>query len=72
MKNIRESNDTSARNQINFQAYEVKIGIESDGKFDLKKICSRLGDIFPNGYQIIEKKEIEYQFLMKSSMPIQK
>jgi len=62
MKNIRECADSTARNQINFQAFGVKIGIESNGKFDLTKISSRLDDIFPNGYQTIEKTEIEHLY----------
>jgi hypothetical protein len=62
MKNKSESGDFAAQTQISFQAFGVKIGIRSNGEFDLAKINSRLDGIFPNGYQKIKKSEVEHLY----------
>lgn len=48
------------KGQINFQAYGVKIGIESSQRENLLEIEKRLEKILPNGFEIIDNHEIDH------------
>ncbi len=52
--------------QISFQAFEVKIGIACAEESLLKIIWRQLSDIFPNGFELVEAREIEYRFLIRA------
>lgn len=66
MKKKQTSQATDLENQqINFQAYGVKIGIKvKDGDY-LAEIERRLGKILPNGFEIIAKDEIDHILQIK-------
>ena len=51
--------------QFNFQAYGVKVGIKAKENEYLSEIEKRLEKILPNGFEIIEREEIEHIFLIK-------
>lgn len=60
MKKERTSKTTIVDNRlINFQAYGVKVGIETTNGDYLLEIEKRLGKILPNGFEIIDKVEKE-------------
>ena len=51
--------------QFNFQAYGVKVGIKAQENEYLLEIEKRLGRILPNGFEKIEREEIEHIFQIK-------
>ncbi|MDQ3180666.1 MAG: hypothetical protein M3Q33_09110, partial [Acidobacteriota bacterium] len=60
MKKVQAHKSTITDNQqINFQAYGVKVGIKVNNGDYLLEIEKRLGKILPNGFQIIDKNEID-------------
>ncbi len=59
-------NDFFVGRQIKFQAFGVKIGIEAEKMPYLEKIYQLLEKTFPNGFEKVREKEIEYRFIIKS------
>ncbi len=53
-------------NLIKFQIFGVKIGIEAKDRRHLEELYPLLERIFPNGFEQVDDKEIEYHFLIKS------
>ncbi len=56
---MRAKNSTT-RNQINFEAYGVKLGVRLNTNSYLEKIEERIGEILPLGINNIEQDEIEH------------
>ncbi|MCY7346008.1 MAG: hypothetical protein LH614_07270 [Pyrinomonadaceae bacterium] len=52
--------------QISFKAFEVKIGIVCAEENLLRMIAFQLSEIFPNGFEPIETREIEYNFSIRA------
>jgi hypothetical protein len=66
MKKEQAFKTTIINNQhINFQAYGVKVGIKVNNGDYLLEIEKRLGKILPNGFQIIDKNEIDHILLIR-------
>ncbi len=65
MKKEQALGTTVIKNRhINFQAYGVKVGIAANNGDCLLEIEKRLGKILPNGFEIIERNEIDHNFWM--------
>ncbi len=57
--------EKKVRYYLNFQAYGVRISIGSANIVYLEEIENRLIKIIPNGFELIEKSNIEHNFLIK-------
>ena len=65
MSNQPTQNDFIDKNQLKFQIFGVKIGIRFQKKLCLKEIYNQLERVFPNGFETVSGREIEYRFFVK-------
>jgi hypothetical protein len=67
MNKDRKLKNSIAKNQFNFQAFGVKIGITAEKQIHLKEVIKHLKRIFPGGLDNIDWTEVEYLFAIESS-----